>query len=359
MKYGLARPRTETVTEIDDTTIQSESSFSEETKLIIHRGHVFTELLEAFSKHDLQNSKLRLEMILPNEESEMAEDAGGVFRDAISEFWDEFYENCTTGTSFKVPYVRHDFGEKQWKAVADIILRGYKEESYFPVKLAPAFIKNVLDTEVTEEVLVNNFLQYISESEADVLRTAMGNYSDADNGELPEMFSNYDSKWFPTEKNIKQLTIDLAHKELIQKPAFIAKCFRNRFASLLSSVDIDSIYKCLVPTVKNILDKISISEEMSSQDTTEVQCVFSYLKKYIKESDTKTRENFLRFCTGSNLVTRHVKIMFNELSGFRRTPIAHTCTGVLELSKTYDNYLDFRKELNEVLQSKIWIMDLI
>lgn len=87
--------------------------------------------------------------------------------------------------------------------------------------------------------------------------------------------------------------------------------------------------------------------------------IFGYLKKFVKESELKTRERFLRFCTGANLVINDIKITFNSLSGLRRVPVAHTCTGILELSDTYESYLAFRSEFNQILDSKIWVMDII
>lgn len=51
---------------------------------------------------------------------EVAEDAGGVIRDVLTEFRTSFYTECTLGNARKIPCLRHDFGEEQWKAVAKI-----------------------------------------------------------------------------------------------------------------------------------------------------------------------------------------------------------------------------------------------
>ena len=49
-------------------------------------------------------------VILPDGKLEKAVDDGGVLRDVLSEFWKDFYEQCTLENSFKVPYLSHDFG---------------------------------------------------------------------------------------------------------------------------------------------------------------------------------------------------------------------------------------------------------
>lgn len=101
-------------------------------------------------------------MRLPNGQPELAQDTGGVLRDALSEFWETFYNKCTLGTNFKVPYIRHDYGKKQWSAIENIIHFRWKRKQYFPLKLAPLFIKSCLELAVNENCLLNDFLLYVS-----------------------------------------------------------------------------------------------------------------------------------------------------------------------------------------------------
>lgn len=69
----------------------------ETSKLILHRGHIFNELIEAFKGMKHISSRLEFELILPNGSSENAVDVGGIFKDVLSEFWSSFYEMATTG----------------------------------------------------------------------------------------------------------------------------------------------------------------------------------------------------------------------------------------------------------------------
>ena len=46
-------------------------------------------------------------------------------------------------------------------------------------------------------------------------------------------------------------------------------------------------------------------------------------------------------------------------SDFVRNPVGHTCGGVLQLPSTYSSYMDFSKELLNVLNSGIWVMDIV
>ena len=36
-------------------------------------------------------------------------DSKGIYRDALSNFWQEFYNSCSLGEWGRVPFLRHDF----------------------------------------------------------------------------------------------------------------------------------------------------------------------------------------------------------------------------------------------------------
>ncbi|KAJ4946188.1 hypothetical protein JOQ06_023858, partial [Pogonophryne albipinna] len=48
---------------------------------------------------------------------------------------------CTMGNTFRVPFLRHDFGEKQWESVGRIIAFGWARAKYLPVKIAPVILE--------------------------------------------------------------------------------------------------------------------------------------------------------------------------------------------------------------------------
>ena len=86
--------------------------------IVVHRGHVLRELIQIFKENpdvDFGRDIITATIILPNGEREQAYDSGGVMRDMLTEFWDDFYEQCTTGTNLKVPCLRHDMEVADWK----------------------------------------------------------------------------------------------------------------------------------------------------------------------------------------------------------------------------------------------------
>ena len=87
---------------------------SERTKRIIvaHRGQILKELITHFLYASVMLDDIFIQVIFPNGSSEMAVDEGGVLRDVLTEFWLDFYEQCTLGNAFKVPFLHHDFGKQ-------------------------------------------------------------------------------------------------------------------------------------------------------------------------------------------------------------------------------------------------------
>lgn len=326
-------------------TENENNNANHETILItLHRGQVFNELIELFKNMPTEFC-LEIEMILPNGKKENGFDLGGVYRDCLSESWDSFYEKCTLGSQYKIPYVRHDFKEADWGAVAKVLKKDYRDVNYFPLKIAPSFMEQCIYGK-TEKELFQSFANYVNARDSEVIENALKDFSAVDQSELIDILETIECKWIPTSTNFNQLIQDIAHKELIQKPMFVIDCWREILGSLVTSEELQRIYEKNIPLPKNILPLIESSEE-------------NVVLSYLRESKDET-EDFLRFCTGANMLTGNkIKINFNSVEGIQKNPVGHTCSCTLELSRNYENYPTFRAEMNEILSSKIWVMDII
>lgn len=81
------------------------------------------------------------------------------------------------------------------------------------------------------------------------------------------------------------------------------------------------------------------------------------LEEIFKKIFTRDFRNFLRFCTGANLIIgQNITVSFNNTTGFGKTPQAQTCTFSLKLPE-FENYPEFRSEFNSILKSDMWVMD--
>lgn len=101
---------------LDNFSELNETLQNEFVVLKLHRGHVLNELEDFFMQNDfkMRHQTLQIKMILPNGETESAEDSGGVLRDCLSEYWNSFYTERTTENKLKVPVLLHTVNGSRW-----------------------------------------------------------------------------------------------------------------------------------------------------------------------------------------------------------------------------------------------------
>lgn len=329
-----------------------------EFSIVVHRGQVLRELITIFKENsdvDFKKDIILASIILPNGEREQAYDSGGVMRDMLSEFWEDFYEQCTTGTDLKIPCLRHDMEADDWRAVGKIIALGWILHKILPIRLAPNFLKSSLFGFGSDKL--GEFLQFIPKSESGILSNAIGDMEKADMDELLEILSTHDCKVKITKDNIGPVIDQIAHLEMVQEPVFIIECLFEVLITYELVLDVDSEFQKITPTSKKLLSTLKCDEPESES--------FKYLKRYIREiEDTKMLRTLLRFITASDLMLYNsegkfftIQVKIADMEGISRRPIAHTCGRVLNIPKAYESYTVFRTEMNAVLNSSVWVMD--
>lgn len=167
------------------------------------------------------------------------------------------------------------------------------------------------------------------------------------------MLDRLGSKTIPTFENMQEELLKMAHKELIQKPKYalekMAEVCRNEIiVQIPSEVDLLEMYESKRPSVRKVLKMISSNPQTPAEN----QCL-QYFKQYIKAQESqKSIQRLLRFLTGTDILcVEKIEVTFTKLIGIERRPIAHTCGPTLELPCTYMSYIEFRYELDNILQS--------
>lgn len=325
--------------------------------ILVRRGKALCDLMQAFSDPALMDKEITIRMKLPN--GKIEEGVGpGVFRDCLSEFWDEFYSRCALGTDVKVPFLRHEFQTNEWQAVARILVKGWDAVKYFPIRLSLPFLEEAVYG-TTYSSVKDSFMHYVAKHERDVFEEAMRNFSSVDLESLLDALDSNDCHHRPTEENLPELLDQLGHKALIQTPMFVIESWRpilKDLANTLPSQKLAKIMQEQKPTPKGVREILVFPEVMTAQQS----CVSKFLKKYIMELDDTTLKNFLRFCTVADLLTgNRITVNFIETSDFQCCPQAHTCGCYLMLPLNYQNYPDLRSDFNAVLNSSVWVMDIV
>ncbi len=341
----------------NDLFFENPRNVTESETVVIRRVHCVNDMIQAFSDKNILHANVTIKRVLENGEEE-AGVGNGVFQDCLTEFWDTFYATRTCGTTYKIPTLHHTYQEREWEAVARIFAIGWVHFGYLPIQLAPPFLKEALSLPSPETSLMEVFFNYISLAEKDVLSEALQDFQSADMDEVLSVLSSHSCTVLPNENNLQNILEEIAHKEMVQQPAYIIKCWRPILRSVgenMTAESLDKITENLQPKARNVAKSLKFPQTMSPSETT----VSNHLLRFVRERDQKELGLFLRYCTGSDLfLSKTIQVTFTEMNEFSRRPIAHTCSQHLELANDYSTYAEFRVEFCSVLNSGVWVMDM-
>ncbi|XP_001338892.3 uncharacterized protein si:ch73-30l9.1 [Danio rerio] len=340
-----------------ESFFENPRNVTESETVVIRRVHCVNDMIQAFSDKNILHANVTFKRVLENGEEE-AGIGDGVLQDCVTEFWHIFYATRTCGTTFKIPTLHHTYQEREWQAVARIFVLGWLRFGYLPIQLAPPFLKEALSLP-SETSLMEAYFSYISQAEKDVLSEALQDFQNADMDEVLSVLSSHSCTVLPKEKNLQKILEEIAHKEMVQQPAYIIKCWRPILQSVgenMTAERLEQITNDLQPKARNVAKNLKFPLSMPPSETT----VSNHLLRFIRERDQKELGLFLRYCTGSDLfLSKTIHVTFKEMSEFTRRPIAHTCTQQLELASDCSTYAEFRAEFCSVLNSGVWVMDIL
>lgn len=142
-----------------------------------------------------------------------------------------------------------------------------------------------------------------------------------------------------THRNLKDILLKVAHKQLIQKPRYAAEklsliaghFLKDAFAS---PQDVLRTYEDKKPTTRKFLKLLDASPPTQAENKS-----FGFLQQYIRGLGDAGLRRLLRFLTGSDVIcVNKVEVLFTPTVGLARRPAAHTCGPVLELPWTHTAY---------------------
>ena len=233
----------------DDNT-DIETHFDELPKkfMLVHRAQLREDFVMEFSDPNILNVKLDVTVV--NEMGREEVGAGiGVLRDVISEFWKLFLLAATVRAAEKIRCIRHDFQKNEWEAVARLFVYSFIRLGYLPLQLSPAFITTCLfgDDALTDDLLLDSFRFYLSSEERDTLDECFPGRLSPNDGEILDLVSSFKCYRNPTEENLKEIILELAHQEIVQKPRYVTNCWSPIFTILKKLIktpdDLSKLYQ--------------------------------------------------------------------------------------------------------------------
>ena len=191
----------------------------------IRRMLIINDMVKEFKDPKIVTDTQKMVLVNSRGEEEEDDEFGGVFRDALSSFWAELLKGHVVGEREIVPSIRHNFSLQDWQSVGRILVKRYKNLKYFLLSLSKSFVfwSFLLNT----CCLQKNwwvFFRYISLDHATVLKKAINQESLTEKGrnDVIDIFSTLSSRrTFHTNAELKLLSSEIAHKEIVQVPSYI------------------------------------------------------------------------------------------------------------------------------------------
>lgn len=272
----------------------------------------------------------------------------------MCQFFTEFSSSHMIGCQEKVPVIRHDMTLVEWLAVGKLLVY-CSRVGYWPFYFSEVFMLATLygEAEMSDSILRESFNLYVSCEEKDTIKEMLDNYDPTNDG-LNDLCSDYECKFVPKKLDDFVVVLkELAHKELIQKPKYIANCFtdvfkENRISFFKNVGEFRQFYKGKKPSCRKVAKSMIASGVTSASQ----KLVMTYLQQFVRSLDTNKLSLFLRFVTGGDLPPEYIIVNFKDQSAMSRAPRARTCGSILEISEEYACYNDLQEEFSNVLANK-------
>lgn len=235
----------------------------------LHRVALVEELIAQFKDEALMSYSVKYSSI-----NEMGADADGVSTDVYAAFWTEFLDCAAEGADVRVPSRSPKWQEEEWESVGRILAKGLKDHGYFPFRLAQAFTAAVVFGEhsVSTLLLFDSLMLYFSQSERDLLSRALQEAVVGDDEEeLLDLMDRMGVKTIATNTHLRAALIQVAHKQMIQRPKYaldnIAQVARSILGQFSPSVeDMKKLYEDIKPTTRKVIQMITASPANSAEN---------------------------------------------------------------------------------------------
>ena len=239
-----------------------------------------------------------------------------------------------------------------WEAVARILLYGIRVD-YFPLQLSSAFLIGSLfgEQKITNKMYIESFKNYVTIDEKELIQDTLKEFNASE--ELLDLLSYYKCYRKPTEENIVDIFLELAHQELVQRPRYVSNCFSNQFARRKLPAEFENVdgfisfYNERKPTANKIVKNFSFSPKNDQESA-----VFDHLCRYVKSLSSGDMKKFLQYVTGGDLMpSGKIEIAMVD-DQTPRSPVARICVPMIELSSSYSKFNELAEELNNILNNR-------
>ena len=227
---------------------------------VIDRTKVYEEVINLY-----QNDEVLTEFpIYIKFKGEIAVDQGGVHRDMYSAFWEEAYALLFEGATLLTPMFHPEMDMSLFSILGRVLSHSFLVSGILPIRIAlPTLVCMLLGpgTTVTDRILLNTFLDFITTWERDTFKKALAcsNTSFPPDllEELTTTLGRFECRHLPTPSSLPNIIMQVARHQFITRPAAsigmihsgIPKCHQP-FWNTMSPQQLCMVYECLTVSPK-------------------------------------------------------------------------------------------------------------
>ena len=179
--------------------------------------------------------------------------------------------------------------------------------------------------QVSDDRLVNSFLQILPERERQILLKAMDGKDPFPTNEIVDILSEFNASSVPSRSNLQKILKQVSLSEVIHKPFFILSKMRQGMGNFWNDVakdEIEELYRKASRDPQNVVSCL----DFNVQDKKEEQ-VSGWLVRFLKGANPKLLGQFLRFCTGTDILWpgKRIQVRFGSMSELAMRPKSKTC----------------------------------
>ncbi|XP_060577479.1 uncharacterized protein LOC132734702 [Ruditapes philippinarum] len=329
--------------------------------LQISRENILENLIGYYTEESLARSRITVKFI-----GEEGMDCGGVTYDMFTTFWYRAQEEFFIGYEAVVPYLppQRFTDDSKYRVLGRILSHSIAVMKEFPIHMCKSTIIAMIyeTTDVSAEILLEDFLYFLDSHDRNLVTTAINDYSSLTSDQADELmtiFERYEYAIRITAENFKHHVTQLARhvtcirpKPLLDKMrSGIPQSHLEHFWSNFHLKTLGILFRALKPTPERVIARLKTSDD-NPRLSRHQRRVFDFLKDLLKEMSEPELETFLHFVTGKKSIPREkITIEFTTETGKLRLPKAHTCSNMMELPASYEDYETFRSELKHLLAS--------
>lgn len=330
---------------LEEKRKKASDALHEDSLITIRRDHIVTDLLSAYQDQDLTSK--RLLVTIENDDAY----GSGVAREMYALFWDTLLSQYAEGDGeFTIPILLTLTAE-DYTNLGRILTHQFVQFGAFPVRINQASIQQAIFGHVPDECILSSFLRLLPSREKKCLSNALLGKEPFPVEEVLEVLEDYNIREMPSSKNIRTILLQVAKNELVTKPYMHLLNIRKGMGSFWDDVtkeEVNSLYNISQPTAQRIISCL----QCSPKDSKETQTL-RWLTRYLKASSDVILSNFLRFCSGTDVVVpgATIALKFNTLPPAAIRPMAKIYFRILYLPKHYDSFSQMRSNLDVYLSN--------